>query len=77
VPTANRFAPGSRLKLRIACTDDEPAHSLEAIASGHLRRQRPSRVTVYHDADHPSCLLVPVTSGNIIGTYIAGGEPYV
>ncbi len=77
VPTANRFAPGARLKLRIACTDDEPAHSLEAIASGHLRRQRPARVTVYHDADHPSCLLVPITSGNLIGTYIAGGEPYV
>jgi uncharacterized protein len=77
VPTARRLEPGSRLKLRIACTDDEPAHSLDAIATGHIRRQAPSRVTVYHNAEHPSHLLLPIASGNVLGTYISGGEPYV
>jgi uncharacterized protein len=77
VPTANRFAGGSRIKLRISCTDDEPANSLEAIAAGHIRRQMPARVTVYHDAAHPSCLILPITRGNVLGTYISGGEPYM
>jgi len=31
-------------------------------------------VTIYHDADHPSHLLVPVTRGNRIGTFISGGN---
>jgi predicted acyl esterase len=77
VPTARRLEPGSRLKLRIACTDDEPAHSLDAISTGHIRRQAPSRVTIYHNAEYPSHLLLPTTSGNVLGTYISGGEPYV
>ncbi|HEY7062528.1 MAG TPA: CocE/NonD family hydrolase [Chloroflexota bacterium] len=77
VPTANLFAGGSRIKLRVSCTDDEPGNSLEAIAAGHIRRQMPARVTVYHDAAHPSCLILPITSGNVLGTYISGGEPYM
>jgi predicted acyl esterase len=77
MPTANLFKGGSRFKLRIACADDEPAHSLDAIATGHIRRQAPSRVTVYHDDAHPSCLYLPITRGNILGTYISGGGPYI
>jgi uncharacterized protein len=77
VPTANLFQGGSRFKLRISCTDDEPAHSLEAIASGHIRRQAPARITVYHNDRYPSCLLLPITRGNVLGTFISGGAPYL
>ncbi len=77
VATANLFKAGSRIKLRIASVDDEPAHSLDAIACGHLRRQAPSRVTVYHNDEHPSCLYLPITMGNVLGTYISGGVPYI
>ena len=41
---------------------------------GHIARVPTSRVTVHHDADHPSQLLLPVTKGNIIGTFISGGD---
>ena len=77
LPTANLFKAGSRIKLKIACCDDQPAHSLEAIAGGHLRRQSPSRVTVFHDENHPSHLVLPITAGNVIGTYLSGGKPYL
>lgn len=78
VPTGNLFRAGSRIKLKIACTDDaEPSHSLEALAGGHIRRQSPSRVTIFHNADYPSNLLLPITRGNIIGTYFSGGRPYL
>jgi uncharacterized protein len=77
VPTANLFQGGTRFKLRISCTDDEPTHSLEAIASGHIRRQAPSRITVYHNDRYPSCLLLPITRGNVLGTFISGGAPYL
>jgi hypothetical protein len=33
-----------------------------------------SRVTVYHNEDHPSYLLLPVTKGNILNTYFSGGK---
>lgn len=77
VPTANLFKGGSRIKLRVSCCDDRPAHSLEAMAAGHIRRQSPSRITVYHNEDYPSHLLLPITSGNILGTYLSGGAPYL
>jgi hypothetical protein len=53
-----------------------PTNSLESIAAGHIRRQSGSRVTVYHNEEYPSHLLLPVTAGNVIGTYISGGKPY-
>lgn len=77
VPTANLFRPGSRLRLKIAGADDPGTNSLESIAAGHIRRRVPSRVTVFHNDEFPSELLVPVTSGNLLGTYISGGAPYV
>jgi predicted acyl esterase len=68
--------PGSRLALRIKCADDEkPQTALQAIALGHIARPDSARVTVHHDADHPSCLLLPTTRGNRIETYISGGIP--
>lgn len=78
VPTGNLFKAGSRIKVKISCCDDQkPANSLEALAAGHIRRQSASRVTVYHNEDYPSHLLLPITKGNIIGTYISGGEPFL
>ncbi len=73
-PTANLFKLGHRIGLRIRCADDEkPDTYLERIATGHLWRQSASRVTIYHNADCPSCLYLPVTRGNIQGTFISGG----
>jgi predicted acyl esterase len=66
--------PGYRIMVRIKCCDDEvPPHHLHGIGMGHLWRQNSARVTVYHDADHPSHMLLPITRGNRIGTYISGG----
>lgn len=77
VSTGNLFKAGSKIALRISCVDDEPKNALEAIAVGHLRRQSSSRITVYHNADYPSHLLLPITMGNILGTFLSGGKPYV
>jgi len=66
---------GQRLRLRIRSADDEtPTNFNELVSSGHLSRPMPSRVTVHHDAEHPSCLLLPVTRGNVVGTYFSGGR---
>lgn len=77
VPTANLFKAGSRIAIKVSCVDDDPKHPLEGVAAGHIRRQSPSRITVYHNAENPSHLLIPVTKGNILGTFISGGKPYV
>jgi hypothetical protein len=77
VPTGNLFKAGSRIKLKISCSDDAPTNTFELIAGGNIQRQSASRITIYHDADHPSHLLLPITKGNVIGTYITGGKPYV
>jgi hypothetical protein len=69
------FKPGHRIGLRIKCVDDEsPNHLLEKIAMGHIWRQASSRVTVYHNSDSPSHLLLPITKGNVIETYMCGGK---
>lgn len=75
-PTAAVLHPGERLQLQISSSDeDEPADFLNMISQGHLLRQSPSWVSVFHDEDHPSELLVPIINGNRIGTYISGGVP--
>jgi predicted acyl esterase len=75
VPTGNLFKVGHRVGLKVRCVDDEkPANFLEVIGQGHLWRQTPSWITLYHNADYPSCLLLPITKGNIIGTYMSGGN---
>jgi len=75
MPYGILFKAGHRIGIRIKCVDDEkPTNSLEAHAVGHVWRQAASRVTVYHNTDYPSHLLLPITKGNIIGTYISGGK---
>ena len=67
--------PGHRLKLMIKCADDEiPKTFIENIGQGQIRRQRASNITVYHNTGYPSHLLLPVTRGNRIGTFISGGK---
>jgi hypothetical protein len=29
---------------------------------------------VHHDAEHPSHLLLPITRGNVLGTFVSGGR---
>jgi uncharacterized protein len=69
------FKPGHRIGVRIKCVDDEKfANCLEAFGSGHVWRQTSSRVTVYHNSECPSHLLLPITKGNILETFISGGK---
>lgn len=77
VPTANLFRAGSRIKIKISGADDPPSHPLEMIASGHLTRVSPSRITIYHNDDFASALLLPITRGNVLGTFVSGGKPFV
>lgn len=77
VPTCNLFKAGSRIKIKISSSDDQPKHALELLASGHLTRQSTSRIKVYHNADYPSHLLLPITRGNLIETFVSGGKPYI
>jgi predicted acyl esterase len=73
-PAAYSFDLGDRLVLRISCSDVEPpTSSLDFIGAGHLLRKAPSWVSVLHDENHPSRLDLPITSGNVIGTFMSGG----
>ena len=67
--------PGEKLAVRVRCADDDAAEIfLHRIAQGSITRPRASHVSVHHDAAHPSHLLLPVTRGNRIGTFISGGK---
>jgi len=74
VPTGNLFKAGSRVGLKISSVDDEPTNPMELIAAGSLRRQSVSRITVYRNAGYPSCLVLPITRGNILQTFMSGGK---
>jgi predicted acyl esterase len=74
VPTANLFKAGSRIALRIRCVDDAPTNPLELVATGSLNRTAVARVTVFHNEEQPSYLLLPVTRGNVLNTYFSGGN---
>jgi hypothetical protein len=75
VATARLFRAGERIALRIKGADDEPATtSLEAIARNHLRRVRPARITIHCDESRPSRIDLPITRGNIVGTFFSGGD---
>jgi uncharacterized protein len=66
---------GERLALRISSADTEaPGNFLHQIALGSVNRARASHVTIHHDASRPSHLLLPVTRGNVIGTFLSGGR---
>jgi len=73
VPTGVRLGPGERLRLKLSGVEDPATNPLEVIGSGSLRRQSPSRITVFRNARHPSFLLVPVTRGNLLGSFVSGG----
>jgi len=68
---------GERLALRVRSADDEkPTMFLERIGVGSITRPSASHVTIHHNAAHPSHLLLPITRGNRIGTYISGGKQF-
>ena len=73
VPTGRLFNAGSRIALRIRCVDDEPKNPFELAGSGSLARVAVSRVTVFHNEDRPSYLLLPITKGNVLNTFLSGG----
>jgi predicted acyl esterase len=72
-PSANLFKAGHRIVLKISSADDVP-EDLTQVKMNHLCSQTPNTITVYHDARYPSHLLLPITRGNIIGTYVSGGD---
>jgi predicted acyl esterase len=74
VPTGRLFQKGDRIGIRIKSSDEEKAlNRFQAQGRNHVWRQMPTRVAIYHDETHPSCIWLPVTRGNVIGTYISGG----
>ncbi len=67
--------PGERIGLRIKGADNEvPVTINEDIGSGAVSRPMVSIVSVHHNDDCPSHLLLPVTRGNRVGTFISGGK---
>jgi predicted acyl esterase len=75
IPTGVLFKAGSRFAVRIkaADKDDKPADFLDNHGLGHLWRETPAEITVHHSNQYPSHLLVPITKGNRIGTFMSGG----
>ncbi len=72
-PAAHFFKAGHRIVLKIASSDDMPENLYE-VGHEHLCSQTPNTITVYHDAEHPSYLVLPITKGNIVGTFSSGGD---
>jgi predicted acyl esterase len=74
-PLGVLLKPGERLGLRIKGADnEEPANTVEHTGMGHIASGTASHVTVHHNADYPSHVLLPVTRDNLIGTFISGGK---
>ena len=74
IATGNLFKGGSRIVLKISCVDDPPKTSLQLIGTGSLSRTAVSRITVFHNEDYPSYLLLPITRGNLLNTFFSGGK---
>ncbi len=75
VPTGNLFKAGHQICLKISGIDDEATTGFVAASfTGHLWSQTPKTVTIYHDQDHPSHLLLPITRGNTAGSFITGWQ---
>jgi hypothetical protein len=65
---------GERIGIRIKSADDDvPGNYLEIIGLGHIARSGASQVSVHHNSNYPSHLLLPVTRGNRLGTFMSGG----
>ena len=74
-PGARRMRPGERLGLRIKAADDEPPpDAIRGAGYGHLQRSTAARLRVHHSETHPSTLHVPVVRGNVLGTFLSGGQ---
>ncbi|HVB14543.1 MAG TPA: CocE/NonD family hydrolase [Candidatus Dormibacteraeota bacterium] len=74
-PGARCLRPGERLGLRIKLADDEaPPDAIRGAGYGHLQRSTAARIQVHHREQYPSQLLVPITGGNYLGTFLSGGE---
>ena len=75
IPTGVLLKAGWRFAVRIkaADKDDKPADFLDNHGLGHLWRETPAEITVHHSNQYPSHLLVPITKGNRIGTFMSGG----
>jgi hypothetical protein len=67
---------GMKLGLMIKATDrdGQPTDFVDQHNYGHLWRETIAEITVHHNNHYPSHLLVPVTKGNRIGTFISGGN---
>jgi hypothetical protein len=59
--------------LKISSSDDKPENRFQ-VGIEHLTNQTPNSITLYHSAEYPSHLLLPLTRGNIGGTYGFGGD---
>ncbi len=70
-----RLLPGERLALRLTSSDEEqpPPDPLRVTSMGHVARQSVSVVTVHHGPTFPTALVLPVTDGNVLGTFLSGG----
>ena len=67
--------PGERIAIKIKSADNDlPRNYLELNGIGHVSNATASQVTVHHNADCPSHLLLPITKGNRIGTFISAGN---
>ena len=75
-PYAILVKAGERLmlKLKAADADDVPKDYMDVVGVGHVFRRTAAHITVHHDAEHPSHLLLPITKGNVVGTFISGGK---
>jgi len=75
VTTGVELKAGMRFGLQIKATDvdGKPTDFIDKHAYGHLYRTTTSRIRVFHNNEFPSSLLVPVTKGNWIGTFMSGG----
>jgi uncharacterized protein len=75
VPTGVLLKAGMRLGVQIKAADRDavPTDFIDNHAYGHLWRNNAATITVLHSDQYPSHLLVPITKGNIIGTFMSGG----
>ena len=67
---------GSRLQLRIRTTDhgDVNPDILSNHAVGLKAGAQSNVVSIHHDVEHPSALILPITRGNRINTFRSGGR---
>jgi hypothetical protein len=80
-PYAILLKAGERIALRLkaADVDDAPKDIMDVVGLGHVFRRRMAHITVHHSHQYPSHLILPVTKGNVIGTFLSGGKlpPYI